>query len=501
MNRNRIHQLLLMLLIVMVYSCSDKPKSKKNVDEISYTITISDSNPKIADVEVAFVPKDSLLYMGLGANQLENRWATFVHNLKVTDDKGKLLNVDELTDAQWKIHSANNQKVKLSYSVHLDHENYKWSGGIDGAAYATNLGVFYTTRALLIFNGDEWQNINVDFNLPEKWQVTTPWQKKNNDAHSFQAVTYSNLANAMIFAGIHEEINVKRDDFELIFALGDEGVIDKKQEFQSLAEGVLDYYIKLIGGLPKPPKDNPFNKSVVVMSSSENTDGEAIGNHISVLVGKDGGQLSETISRFFFAHEFFHLWNGKSFFPENNETEWFKEGFTNYYALKALRAIDYLNDESSLDFLSNFFYEKYAQDDGVGKLSMTNGEEKHDHWGLIYAGGMFVGMAQDILIRNNTENEKSLDDLMRFLYQKYGGTDANYTLVEIQEELAKLNGESQSDFFDKYVNGVNKIPLEQYLNQIALQAKVKENILTITKKENATEQDQNILNGILGVGL
>ncbi|NVK52832.1 MAG: hypothetical protein HWD85_07840 [Flavobacteriaceae bacterium] len=501
MNTNRIYQLLLMLLIVMVYGCSDKPKGKEQVDEISYTITISDSNPKIANVEVAFVPKDSLLYMGLGANQLENRWATFVHNLKVTDQKGKLLTVDKLTDAQWKIHLQSNQKIKLSYSVHLDHENYKWSGGIDGAAYATNLGVFYTTRALLIFNGDEWQNITIDFNLPKKWQVTTPWHKKNNHVYTFQVDTFSNLANAMVFAGIHEEITIKRDDFELIFALGDEGVISKKQEFQSLAEGVLDYYIKLMGGLPKPPKDNPFNKSIVVMSSSENTDGEAIGNHISVLIGKNGGQLSETISRFIFAHEFFHLWNGKSFSPVNDETEWLKEGFTNYYTLKALRNVNYLNDESSLNFLSSFFYEKYVGDEGVGKLSMTNGEEKHDHWGLIYAGGMFVGMAQDILIRNNTENEKSLDDLMRFLYQKYGGTNANYTLKEIRDKLTELTGKNQSVFFDTYVNGSNKIPLEKYLNQIALQAKVKEKTLTITKKESATEQDQNILNGILGVGL
>ena len=227
MNRNKVYHFLSISLIFIIFSCSDKPNGKEQIDEILYTITISDSNSKIANVEVAFTPKDSLLYMGLGANQLENRWATFVHDLKVTDEKNKSLNVEELTDAQWKIHTSNNQKITLSYSVHLDHENYEWSGGIDGAAYTTDLGVFYTTRALLIMNADEWKNITVDFNLPEKWQVTTPWDKKSEKAHAFQVDTFSNLANAMIFAGMHKEITIKRDDFELIFALGDDEMRSK----------------------------------------------------------------------------------------------------------------------------------------------------------------------------------------------------------------------------------------------------------------------------------
>ena len=139
--------------------------------------------------------------------------------------------------------------------------------------------------------------------------------------------------------------------------------------------------------------------------------------------------MSKLISRFIFAHEFFHLWNGKSFRPyANDEAEWFKEGFTNYYTLKALHHVGFLTDESFLEVVNNLFYQRYKNDDGVGKISMTNGEEKHDHWGLIYGGGMFVGIAQDMIIRKATNNQKSLDYLMRDLFKKYGDSKKEYDL-------------------------------------------------------------------------
>ena len=105
---------------------------------------------------------------------------------------------------------------------------------------------------------------------------------------------------------------------------------------------------------------------MVIINPSVETDGEAIGSNISILIDPEGDSMSQTIARFIFAHEFFHLWNGKSFSPNAEDTEWFKEGFSNYYTLKALHHIGYLNDESYLELLGGFFYQRYDSDDGVG---------------------------------------------------------------------------------------------------------------------------------------
>lgn len=485
-------------LILPFLGCISEKKKSDESNDISYNIEFDADNFKLTKVTVAFTPKDSILYMGYGGDNLEKRWATFVHNLKVVNDKGQLVKVEERPDAKWKMHVSPSEKIILTYEVHLDHENFEWSGGIDGVAYSTDMGVFYAGRTLFIMNGEKWENIYVSFKLPIDWHVTTPWNSVADINNTFKPINYTDITNSILFAGTHKEVSIIREDFELIFVLGGSDIIANENEYRNLAEGVLDYYIELMGGIPSPSPDNPINKVVVVISPGISADGEAIGNNISILVEKDGDQFSKNISRFIFAHEFYHLWNGKSFRPNSEQAEWFKEGFTNYYTLKALHHVGILTDETYLSFLSNFFYQRYANDDGVGNLSMTVGEKKHNHWGLIYGGGMLVGIAQDIIIRNATDNEKNVDDLMRSLYQKYGGSNDSYTLEELEIMLSELSGKEQTAFFDSYILGTDKIPIEDYLIMAGFDAQIENGKLTISQNQEQTQKQQTMIRGIFG---
>lgn len=467
--------------------------------DISYSITIEKSDPRLAKVKVVFVPQDDFLYMNPGGDQLRKRWATFVQNLRAVDEAGRAISVTELPDAKWKMELPKKKKVTLSYEIRLDHENHKWSGGIDGVAFARDWGVFYAGRTLLILNGNSWKNIAVDFDIPANWKATTPWIAASNKANSFRVSSLSQLVNSLIFVGTHEDVSVKRKGFELVFALGGNEVIAAKEEFKKLGEGVLDYYIDLMGGVPNPSPDNKFKKAVVIINSSDATDGEVIGNNISMLVEKGGDKTSRLFSRFIFAHEFFHLWNGKSVSPTNDETEWFKEGFTNYYTLKALHNVGFLTDGSYLEVLNSLFYQRYKNDDGVGKISMTKGEEKHDHWGLIYGGGMFVGIAQDMIIREATNNRKSLDDLMKDLFKKYGGTNDGYSLADLEARMSGLSGKSQASFYRDFIVGTKELPITDYFQMAGIKATISDRNLMLSKKDDATARQRAILSGMFGV--
>ena len=470
----------------------------KDVDKIMYTVTIDKGNLKLATVSMSFTPQNSILYMAPGANQLPERWATFVHDLKAIDIDGNAISIKESSAAEWKLQSTPNKEITVSYEVRLDHEDHTWSGGIDGAAYATDWGVFYTGRSLFILNGDERKNCTVDFILPTDWHVTTPWDLDGDTQNSFLVNNQMALMQSMFFAGTHEELSFKREDFELVFALGGDEVIAQKEEFKNMAIGVMDYYISLMGGVPNPSPDNKFQKSIVIINSSTLTDGELIGNNISMLIEKNGNPMSKMISRFMFAHEFFHLWNGKSFWPSNTNTEWFKEGFTNYYTLKSLHHIGFLDDSSYLEILNSFFFQRYTSDDGTGKLSMTNGEEKHNHWGLIYGGGLFVAISQDMIIRRATNNQKNVNHLMRGLFQKYGGTNEGYSLDELRKSLSNLSGKDQSEFFNTYVIGTKSIPIDEYLSMAGLGAKIEGGVLKIEKKKSPNQLEEDMTNGLLG---
>ena len=209
--------------------------------------------------------------------------------------------------------------------------------------------------------------------------------------------------------------------------------------------------------------------------------------------------MSQLIARFIFAHEFFHLWNGKSFAPEGEDCEWFKEGFTNYYTLKSLYHIGFLNEQSYLRVLDNFFYQRYHNDKGVGEISLTQGDQKHDHWGLIYSGGFFAGISQDMIIRSSTKNKMNIDHVMRSLFEKYGGTNNLYTLDELKDLMSIASGKDQTAFFNTYIKGNKRIPLDYYLNMGGFEAKEADGKILIRKKDEQNLIEKQISDGFFGI--
>ena len=460
---------------------------------------ISLMNLDYALVSYTFKATDSVLRMSSrGADQFENRWATFISDLSAVSERGQNIAINPMPHGQWSFHAEKGTVVKLTYRVNLDHEKHDWSGGIDGVAYKRDHGVFYSGRSLFIMNGNSPEFISVNFKMPEHWKVSAVWDQDETGTSSFRVETYDELSESMLFAGEHEQFIFKRDGFELLLALGGEEIIAKKEEYEHLASGVLDYYIELMGGVPNPSPENPFHRALVIINPYEQPDGEVIGNCISILESNQADPMAQMMSRFVYAHELFHLWNGKSFFPSDLRCEWFKEGVSNYYTLKALYRVGVLNEESFFAMLNGFFYKRYASDPGVGSMSMTDGNEKHDHWGLIYSGGLFAGISQDIIIRKATNNKHSLDDLMRGLFSDLGGTNESYTLEDLQNRLSRLSGEKQTGFFKTYVLGSQKIPLDEYLKESGLHSEIKADNLSVTRKPEESTQEKDMIQGLLG---
>ncbi|MEZ5344585.1 MAG: M1 family aminopeptidase [Pyrinomonadaceae bacterium] len=437
-----------------------------------------------------------------GADEFPRRWANFIENLAVKNSNGDQLPVEELPGARWRIRSAREkERVTLTYNVVLNHEDHKWSGGIDGVAFTRDWGVFYTGRTFLIVNGKERNNVAISFQIPNEWHVTASWKTAKNRKNMFVAKDLSDLMDSMFFAGTHDETSVQRDDFELVFALGGEGIAKQKEEYKKLAQGVLNYYIDLMGGPPYPRSSGKFTKSLVIINAGKDLDGEAIGNHISLIFDPNGDSQSKNLAKFLFAHEFFHFWNGKSIKNADTKEEWFKEGITSYYALKALSHIGALTEEDYFKTLGGFFYPRYAADPGYGRSSMRDvaaGSEKHKHWGLIYGGGLFAGICQDISIMRGTSGQKSFDDLLRDLFKDFGGTDKSYTTADLQRYSSALSKKDQTGFFGQYISGIAPVPLTACMSSAGLIAEIKNDRLLISKKRSADKMEEAILNGVLG---
>ncbi len=465
-----------------------------------YLITIDRARPGVISVSAIITPADGVVSMAeYGAAQFDNRWAHFVRNVAAIDSRKKKIAVESLPDAKWRV--LDRGPITLNYEVLVDYEKYTWDGGIDGIAFARNGGIFATGRTFLITGDRGVKDIDIRFHLKGFARVTASWRPVNGSRTRYTARNITDLEQSMFFAGDHDEFMVERDGFELVFGIAGDGLKPRAAEFRKLASGVLDHYIKLMGGIPRPPPSNPVERSIAIINLGKEVDGDVIGNHMSMIMDPVGDAQSQVFGKFMFAHEFFHLWNGKSINVADTTEDWFKEGITSYYTLKALHSLGEITEAEALGLLNALFHKRYSGDPGFGKASMRDvaGPGRKDkHWGLIYGGGLFAGICQDIAIRRATRNEHSLDDVMRSLYRSLAGTDKTYTTADIEKEIAIVSGSDQSAFFKQYVYGTAAVPIDRCLQDAGFEASIAGGSLNITRPSSTDPQRAELMAAILG---
>ncbi|TGE13911.1 M61 family peptidase [Hymenobacter elongatus] len=191
------------------------------------------------------------------------------------------------------------------------------------------------------------------------------------------------------------------------------------------------------------------------------------------------------------AHEYFHLWNVKrirpvALGPFNYDAEnythmlWVSEGGTEYFSNLIVQRAGFVTPEGYLADLSN----------GIGRVENTPGnkqqaasESSFDAWikyyrpnensqntGISYYDkGEVIGAVLDLMIINETKGQKSLDDVMRYLYDRYyKQLGRGFTDDEYQDAVAKVAGRRFDDFFRKNVYGTEILPYATALGYAGL---------------------------------
>ena len=466
-----------------------------------YHLTYTKETPGVVAVKATIKVEDSLLYMS--ANSSKSQWfPNYIQKLTVHDAKGKLVPVVFRDSMHWVMEKVlPGTELTLEYELHVDHEKKAWPGGIDGVAYTRDYGVMTSGRSLFVMNGQDKSAILVSAALPEGWKISTPWKEISGEDNTFKVAHLEELQESFLFAGTHEEIRAERDDFTLKFVLGGEKLVQQKEQITTLSNDLLDYYIKMMGGNPVPAPGNNLDQCLVIITENEQVDGEVIGSHISMFMNPDAAPQDQVIGWFIFAHEFFHFWNGKTLRFEGTTADWFKEGISNYYTLKGLYQVGFLNEQAFTGVLNGLFYQKYINDPGLGEKSpvaSASGFSKDNHWGLIYGGGLFAGIAMDMEIRANSKNQKSLDGLMRELYKEYGGSEQLITNEVLLKKITGYGFAGFDAFFEDHLEGTAVISLKPYLEHAGMEVSEEGEQLQFTPAEEPTELQKEIWNGFLG---
>src|SRR5205823_11955544 len=85
-----------------------------------------------------------------------------------------------------------------------------------------------------------------------------------------------------------------------------------------------------------------------------------------------------------------------------------------------------------------------------------------------YDKGELLGLLLDLEIRRRSNDAKSLDDVMLYLYHEFYERNRNYTPADFQKTCELMAGGSLEEFFTRYVRGREELPYNEILSAAGL---------------------------------
>jgi predicted metalloprotease with PDZ domain len=177
------------------------------------------------------------------------------------------------------------------------------------------------------------------------------------------------------------------------------------------------------------------------------------------------------------AHEIFHAWNVKRLRPsdmvpyvydraEPTPWLWVSEGITDYYADLALVRSGIVDSTGFFGFSSQKAQTvAQAPPTALQDASLSTWVHPVDGSGyLYYPKGSLAGMLLDIIIRDASDNRRSLDTVMRELYQATYKKGRGFNRADWWGAVSRAaGGRSFADFDQKYVDGRDPFPYASVL--------------------------------------
>jgi predicted metalloprotease with PDZ domain len=379
-------------------------------------------------------------------------------------------------------------------------EVYAWDLSVRGAHLDPTHGFFNGTCVFLRVSGREHEPCDVEI-LPPRgaryrgWRVATALRRRGAPAHGFgtyAADDYDDLIDHPVEMGTFSLATFKARGVPHEVAVTgrhDADLARLTRDMKRICETQIDFF----GG--RAPMDRYV---FLVMAVGDGYGGLEHRASTALLTGRDalphaGQRDAGDAYRGFLglvSHEYFHTWNVKrikpaAFVPYDLEREnyttllWAFEGFTSYYDdLLLVRAG--LMDEAA--FLRGWGETLTRILRGSGRLKQSVAESSFDAWIKFYrqdenapnsvvnyyAKGAAVGLALDLLIRDRTRGRRSLDDVMRLLWKRYGRTGEGVPEEGVERVAEEVAGVKLTRFFARAVHGTEDLPLERLLRTVGV---------------------------------
>ena len=182
------------------------------------------------------------------------------------------------------------------------------------------------------------------------------------------------------------------------------------------------------------------------------------------------------------SHEFFHIItplgihsNEVHYFdyndPKMSKHLWLYEGVTEYFANLFQVNQGLINNQEFYDRINAKINTAKNFDDTMPFTVMSENileDEYKNSYYNVYQKGALIGMALDIRLRELSNGESGILDLMKKLTEKYG-KEKPFNDDELISVIVDMTYPEIQEFFDSYVSGTTPIPYDKFFEKVGLE--------------------------------
>ncbi|WP_228235071.1 M61 family metallopeptidase [Allomuricauda sp. M10] len=439
----------------------------------------------------------------------------YVVDFQVKNDKGEMLDWHKESKDTWVVNNGTNQSIVVTYRVFANKKSVAESLVDQNKA-------FIMPNSMFMYPKDK---IDVPVTLKiepyQDWNAISTGLVKN-DAGQYNAPDFDVLYDSPIYIGNQKIIEFEHDGRPYHLAMETpEGL--QQDTFVDDLKKVISATTALMGHVP-------YQNYCFIMMGAGGGGLEHWNSQAVFTSGSFEFKSKEHYTDFlnFITHEYFHLYNVKAIRPialgpfdygKENYTDmlWVSEGITVYYEYLIMLRAGLLQPKEALDYLSGSI-RRYENIEGKNHMSLSrssfdiwlnflNRDENTDQTTISYYNkGPIIGLLLDLEIRKSSKNQKSLDDVMQFLYNKYFlKQKRGFTKEEFWAICEQFAGKSLLEL-QNYVDTVNEIDYQKYLDHAGLQIDLSpleegtsfiKRSYQLSEKEKATKEQLMIKKSLL----
>ena len=388
---------------------------------------------------------------------------------------GKQARVEKVRKNTWRIFSAKAAEIKINYRVYAFEISVRTPFIDESHAFLSSTGIFMHPDGMI--KSPSTVKI-VPFNTWSK--VSTGLEPVAGQQFTYRASDFDILYDSPIEVGNQDIFEFNAAGVRHEVAMYGGGNYDKEKLKVDMA--------KIVEEITAVYGENP-NKHYTFIVHNFLRGGGGLEHLNSTTLGATRNAYNTEAGYKGFlalvAHEYHHLWNVKRLRPvalgpfdydnENYTTNlWVAEGFTSYYENKYMHRAGFNDDATFVNDLAG----------AIGTVINTPGAKyqsaassSYDAWIIgyrpnensknnsisYYSKGEVIGILMDLEIINATKGTKSLDDVMKAMYLQCKTLKRGYTDAEFKAMVEKISGISFTNFWAKYVNGVDDAEYVKYL--------------------------------------